>query len=210
MSEGNFERDMARMQSLFDQVKHGYDLFFSGARTDPPSRERAELDRMFKTYSNGPINRLAQQFLFSSFSNKYILHSELWNKWLRAREDGLSQDPRLPAAIRKAKRDLQDLERGRVASPSEPEPSPEEAERLSRQSPPARQPQDGKNIRLLYDEFLNAKLQSGEMPELDFASFENHVARQREAILKKYQGKDVIFTVKNQDGRVSLRAKVVK
>ena len=210
MAEGNFEKDMARMQGLFDQVKHGYDLFFAGARTDPPSRERAELDRLFKTYSNGPINRLAQQFLFSSFSNKYILHSELWNKWLRAREDGLSQDPRLPATIRKAKRELQELERGRPAPQNATESAAEGDARTSKKDPPERSPKDGKNVKILYEEFLNAKLKSGEMPEMDFASFERHVARQREAILKKYQGKDVIFTVRDKDGRVSLRAKVVK
>ena len=34
--------------------------------------------------------------------------------------------------------------------------------------------------------------------------------QQREAILAKYEGKDVVFTVQSKDGKVSLKAKIVK
>lgn len=209
MAESAFDRDIAKMQKLFDFVKHEYDLYFAGARTEPPSKEKAELDRLVRFYGNNPANRLSQQFVFSSFSNKYNLHNELWNKWMRAKEDGLGVDPRLPAASRKARKALQDLERRAPAAEApaaagEKESAPAPAEAKARKA-------DGpKNLRRLYEEFVNAKVLSGEIPDLDFPAFEQHIRSQREAILKKYEGKDVVFSVKNQNGRVSLRAKVVK
>ena len=208
MAESAFDRDIAKMQKLFDFVKHEYDLYFAGARTDPPSKEKAELDKLVRFYGNNPANRLAQQFVFSSFSNKYNLHNELWNKWLRAKEDGLGVDPRLPVASRKARKALQDLERRAPATP-EPEASPDASAPTPGEAK-ARKAGGPRNLRKLFEEFMNAKVLSGEIPDLDFAAFEKHVRQQREAILKKYEGRDVVFSVKTQDGRVSLRAKVVK
>lgn len=206
MPELNFDGDMARMQSLFEQVKHEYDLYFSGARKEPPSRERAELASLVKVYTNSTLARLSQQFMFTSFANKYNLHNELWNKWMRAREDGLDVDPRLPAALRKVRREMQALE---VAPPGGT--MPKAAETGPQKAPaPAKPVSNGGRLRALYDDFLNAKLKMGQMPEWDFHAFEAHLIQQREAILAKYQGKDVAFSVKTQDGKVSLKAKVLK
>lgn len=201
MAETAFDKDMARMQRLFDQVKHEFDLFFAGARKEAPFRERAELDRMVKFYANGTLNRLAQQFLFNSFSSKYNLQSELWNKWMRVREEGLVQDPRLPAAERMARKALQELEKRAPGS---------RAEAPDRPGVPPPKASQKRNLQRLYDEFMSAKIDAGEIPEWDFASFEAHISLQREAILQKYQGKDVVFSVRTQDGRISLKAKVVK
>jgi hypothetical protein len=208
VAENSFDSDISKMQKLFDFVKHEYDLYFAGARTEPPSREKAELDRLVRFYGNNPVNRLVQQHVFSSFSNKYNVHNELWNKWLRAKEDGLGVDPRLPAAARRARKALQDLERRAPAAPkpeegtAAPQPAPQEAK--------APKAGGARNLRKLYEEFVNAKVLSGEIPGLDFAAFQEHVRQQREAILQKYEGRDVVFSVKVQNGRVSLRAKVVK
>lgn len=202
MAETAFDKDMARMQRLFEQVKHEYDLFFAGARKEAPFRERAELDRMVKFYANGTLNRLAQQFLFNSFSSKYNLQSELWNKWMRAREEGLVQDPRLPAAARMARKALQDLEKRAPGSRGE------SAQDRPGEPPPKASPH--RKLQRLYDEFVTAKIDAGEIPDWDYASFEAHIGKQREAILQKYQGKDVVFSVRTQDGRISLKAKVVR
>ncbi len=206
MAETAFDKDMARMQRLFDQVKHEYDLFFAGSRKEAPLKERAELDRMVKFYANGTLNRLAQQFLFNSFSSKYNLQAELWNKWMRAREEGLVADPRLPSAARLARKALQDLEKqapgSRPAGPGAQ--APERPGVTAAHGPPRRK------LQRLYDEFVSAKIDAGEIPEWDYGSFEAHIEKQKEAILQKYQGKDVVFSVRNQDGRISLKAKVVK
>ena len=207
MSEASFESDIKRMQDLFAVLKHEYDLYFAGTRKTQPAKERAELDRLVKLYLNGTLNRMSQQFLFNTFTSKFTLHCEQWNRWLRAKEDGLGSDPRLPATTREAKKALYALEKsspGRAKSAAKAEAPAAEA----KEQPPREK--GGRPLRGLYDEFISAKLEYGMVPEWDFEAFEAHLKKQREAILAKYAGKDVVFTVQSANGRVSLKAKVIK
>jgi hypothetical protein len=202
--ESDFPKDMARMQRLFEVVRHQYDLFFAGGAKDPPTAEHRELDRLARAYAAVGLSKIAQQFLFQSFMNKYILHNEQWNKWLRAREDGLVKDPRLAGSISRAKRDLQDLELARPQSDSRKAP-PSAASR-----PAAPRPAPADPLRGLYEEFIKARIDAGELPQTDFKAFEAHVRKQKEAIASKYGAKDVVFTVSSKEGKVTLKAKIVK
>lgn len=207
MSEASFDADIKRMQELFAVLKHEYDLYFAGTRKTQPAKERAELDRMVRFYGNGTLNRLSQQFLLNAFTSKFALHCEQWSKWLRVKEDGLVSDPRLAGSTREAKKALYALEKsapGHTKAPGNPE-----APAAVAQAPPS-QEKDGKPLRGLYDEFITAKLEYGMAPEWDFEAFEKHLKKQREAILAKYAGKDVVFSVQNANGKVSLKAKVIK
>ena len=207
MSEAGFEADMKRMQELFGVLKHEYDLYFAGTRKTQPAAERAELERLVRFYGNGNLNRLSQQFLYNAFASKFTLHSEQWNKWLRAKEDGLVSDPRFTASTRAAKKVLYELEKSTarhmrgVGKPENPPIPPMDG---------TQKESGGRPLRGLYDEFINAKLQHGMAPEWDYEAFEKHLKKQRETILAKYAGKDVVFSVQDQNGKVSLKAKVVK
>jgi len=198
--ESDFPKDMARMQRLFEVVRHQYDLFFAGGAKDPPTAEHRELDRLTRAYAASGLSKIAQQFLFQSFMNKYILHNEQWNKWLRAREDGLVKDPRLAGSISRAKKDLQDLELAR------PQPAPRKAPPAA--APKAAPPADP--LRSLFEEFIRARIDAGELPQTDFKAFEAHIRKQKEAIASKYGAKDVVFTVSSKEGKVTLKAKIVK
>ncbi len=210
MAEQGFEADIKRMQDLFGVLKHEYDLYFAGTRKTPPTKERAEIDRLVRYYSSGNLNRLQQQFMFNAFATKYSLHCEQWNKMLKAKEEGIVADPRFTASAMKAKKDLYALEKsapGRVpeAARAEPPAAPAAGKAEAPRAGGASQ-----HLRRLYDELINARLQVGMVPEWDFAAFEKHVKQQKEAILAKYQGKDVVFSVQSKDGKVSLKAKIVK
>ncbi len=206
MPEMDFERDIQRMETLLNILKHEYDLYFAGARRDPPRKEQKELDALVRTYGNASLPRLAQQFRFTTFNSSYVMRCEQWNKWMRAREDGLVQDPRLLASVRRAKRELQELERGRPLPPaSVPEPPPV-APAQAKRAPAG----GGGHTRALFEEFVNAKLREGEVPKWDLASFEQHLAQQKAAILQKYKGSDVAFSVQTKGGKVTLKAKVIK
>ncbi len=203
-SESDFPKDMARMQRLFDVVRHQYDLFFAGGAKEPPTAEHRELDRLARAYAATGLSKIAQQFLFQSFMNKYILHNEQWNKWMRAREDGLVKDPRLAGSISRAKRDLQELELARPQSGSRTAPPAPSTKAAAPKAAPA------DPLRGLYEEFIKARIEVGELPKTDYKAFEAHVRKQKEAIASKYGAKDVVFTVSSKGGKVTLKAKIVK
>lgn len=209
VSETEFQRDMSRLRSLIEAVKHQYDLFFAGGRKDPPAKEHAELESMVRYYHNASLARLSQQFLFSSLANKFMVHSEQWNKWMRARDEGLATDPRLLGSVRKARKAMQDMERQSRNEQGKDAESPTSSQHHEPDRKSSR-PHGGNGVRKLYDDFLNAKLQAGEVPQWDFKAFEEHLKKQRESISAKYGGREVVFSVQSKDGRVTLKARVVK
>lgn len=210
----DFEKDLPRMQKLLEVLRLQYNLFFSGARKNPPASERVELDRLFNYYRNANIQNLSQQFRFNSFAHTYTLQCEQWGKWQRAKDNGVVADPRMVAALRKAERELGELERE----------TPEEARK--RQHPKEQNPDDARApkagpsrdeskieqspMQKLFEQYTKARLLNGEMTAIEQAAFERQVERQRQAIIEKYKAKDVTFTVATQNGKVTLKAKVVK
>jgi DNA polymerase III gamma/tau subunit len=224
----DFERDIARMQKMLEVLKLQYNMYFAGARKDPPARERADLDRLFAYYRNANLMQLAQQFRFNSFANGYTLLREQWGKYQRAKEEGVVADPRMVAALRKAQKDLENLERenpeevrrkgeaaktGNAAAQSQEKAAPKESAKAEKPkeastAPPAKAAKPSKSS--LYDEYMKARQAAGELTTIDPAAFERQLSGQREQIMKKYAAKDVIFTVENKNGKVSVKAKVVK
>lgn len=195
-----FRSDMARMEQLFATVKRQYDLFFAGAVREPPTAEHQELTRLVRYWATAGISQTAQQFLFQSFQNRFLLHHEQWNKWMRAREDGLVADPRLPAALRRAKSTFQELEKGVPKAETRP-PAPPSVPKKTPPPDPARK---------LYEEFAAAKRETGEGLAMDFDAFRAFLEKQKAAIAKKYGAKKVDFAVAVKDGKVTLKAKMVR
>jgi len=198
----DFRSDMARMETLFATVKRQYDLFFAGAVKEPPTADHQELARLVRYWATAGISQTAQQFLFQSFQNRFLLHHEQWNKWMRAREDGLVADPRLPMALRRAKSAFQELEKG-IVKERTPEPSPLQSARKDKAPPPD-------PARKLYEEFAAAKRAAGEGLTMDFEAFRAFVEKQKAAIAQKYGAKKVDFAVAVKDGKVTLKARMTK
>lgn len=206
----DFEKDLPRMQKLLEILRLQYNLYFSGARKEPPVKERFEMDRLFAFYRNATLTNLTQSFRFNSFAHTYTLQCEQWGKWQRAKDNGVVADPRMVAALRKAQQELDSLEKetpDEARQHREPEPK----------APPAAAVRPGVKVATaadphvrLFDEYLKARQANGEATTVDQGAFERQIASQRQAILDKYQAKDVVFSVVCQNGKVTLKAKVVK
>ncbi len=208
----DFKKDIERMQKMLEILRLQYNLFFAGARREPPSRERMELDRLFQYYRNATLTNLEQQFRFNSFANGYTLQCEQWGKWQRAKDDGIVADPRMIAALRKAEKELGELEREtpeeakqrHSMAAKQEEPKAQKQAQAKPEGRPERSP-----MQQLFEQYSKARLENGEMTAIDLAAFEQQVAKQRQAIIEKYKAKDVAFTVAAQNGKVTLKAKII-
>lgn len=206
--EKDFDKDLATMQESFARLKREYDLFFAGTRRDPPFKEAKDLDSLVRKWRSANLTKLPNQFRLMTFLSAYTSQTEMWNKWMRQKEEGLAKDPRLVAAVRKGRQVARELDKGRVEPEAEAAPPAAPGEPAN---PPEKVASKANGAsRRLYDEFISAKLSMGEVPDIEFGAFEKKLEQQREGILKKYEGHEVIFSVVNKDGKVSLKAKVVK
>jgi hypothetical protein len=210
--EKDFDKDLVTMQEVLARLRREYDLFFAGTRRDPPYKEAKELETLVRKWRTATLTKLTTQFRLQTFLSSYTSQTEMWNKWMRQKEEGLAKDPRLVAAVRKGREIAREVDKGRPETEHvEQEPpaisAPQDSQAVAAATAPAKS--NGAD-RQLYDEFISAKLCLGENSDVDFGAFERKLEQQREGILKKYEGHDVHFSVVSKDGKVSLKAKVVK
>jgi hypothetical protein len=69
---------------------------------------------------------------------------------------------------------------------------------------------DQATVRSLYDQFLEARRQTGEPGNVKFESFQKLIAQQAARILQDKGAAAVDFRLETKDGKVSLKAKPVK
>ena len=65
-----------------------WDLFFNGAERKPPSELQTQVEALIRRYANSEIRNNGERFRYQGLSARYTTFNELWQKRLRAREEG--------------------------------------------------------------------------------------------------------------------------
>jgi len=152
-----------------------------------------------------PPRQVALRFQFTTLNATLVSHCERWRKLLDLRNEGV-KDPRSAANAQRHKASMKALAK---AAPGKDDttPSKKKDSAKSTQKSDAKRKKEG--VRTIYEEFLNAKLAHGEAP-MEFEKFEANLKKKKAALLKKYGVKDVNFRVETKNGKVSLKARLVK
>ena len=141
-----------------------------------------------------------ERFRYQNLTSKYNTLSELWAKRLRAKEEGK------PFGMHGLRADVL------------PPPLPP----VAASRPRAARGADGNEVRVtsaegdstavrtLYDKFLAAREAAGEAAPVKFESFQKLISQQASRILTEKGGQAVDFRLETKDGKVSLKAKIVK
>lgn len=195
-----FEEDLGEIESAIRRLGVEWDKFFAGIERKPPNDLKAKAEALIRRHANIEIKNNTERFRYQNLTAKYNTLSELWAKRLRAREEGkafgvhgLKADilpppppPKAPAAPRG----------GRANDPGEVRLSSAEG--------------DPTAVRTLYDRFLAARSAAGETAPVKFDSFEKLISQQASRILTEKGGQAVDFRLETKDGKVSLKARIVK
>jgi hypothetical protein len=92
------ERDLLQLATDLKQLEAEYNMFFSGRLPKPPWETRARIDATVKQYDRAYIQNYADRFRFHTLQARYAAFIDLWDKGLRAREEGrpgpFAQKPR--------------------------------------------------------------------------------------------------------------------
>ncbi len=195
--------DLDRLDTSMRQLQVKWDLFFNGAEKKPPSDLQAQVVALVKRYANAEIRNNGERFRYQSLSARFTTFNELWQKRLRAREEGKVfgqhglRAEQLPAA---------------PSAPPKPPPSPAPglpppAEREIRVSDPAH---DAAAVRALYERFVDERRRAGEAHAPAFDAFRDLIGKQTERIRAEKGAQAVDFRLETKDGKVSLKARIVK
>jgi hypothetical protein len=192
--------DLEAIEKQIRLLQIEWDKFFSGIEKKPPNDLKNKVEAVIRRHANAEIRNNTERFRYQSMVAKYNTLNELWGKKLRAREEGKA------FGVHGLKAD--------VLPPPAPAPAapPPRAARAAgsgefRVQNPER---DVGAVRALYDTFLAARQKAGEGAPVKFESFQKLIGQQASRILSDKGAQAVDFRLETKDGKVSLKAKVVK
>lgn len=181
------------------QLQIEWEKFFSGVEKKPPNEDKDRLEAVIRRYAYTEIRNNAERFRYQSLVARYNTFSELWNKRLRAREEGRVAGLHVP-------RTLASLAPSASAPPAPPARAASPTGEVRIQQPD----RDVEALRSLFDQFLAKRKETGETGAVKFEAFQKLVSQQATRILAAKGAKAVDFRLETKDGKVSLKAKVVK
>ena len=184
---GTVERDLMRLEAEMKRLEAEYNMFFSGRLPKPPWETRARVEALVKQYDRAYIQNYGDRFRFSTLQSRYAALVDLWDRGLRAKEEG-----RAGPFVVKRREQPPEKPKDRILHVTTFQDPMHEMDRL----------QD------LYESLVEARREIGEeaVPFHKFVDLvKNQVSR-----LSKSGGNEVAFSVAVKDGKVSLTARALK
>jgi hypothetical protein len=203
------EEDLTRIEEGIFKLQKEWERFFSGQERKAPFEAKQRLERLVRKYVGVEIRNNVERFRFQTLTAKYNTLSDMWNRRLRAIEEGR---PMISTQVNQARALAGELaaEGGVPVLQSSPgsrsvlTPGPGRIEvRLSTLR------DDDEGVRNLYEQFRRARESAGES-EVKFESFRKLITQQRARLLEEKDAVAVDFRVALQDGKVALKAKPVR
>jgi len=79
-----------RLESELKRLEAEYNMFFSGRLPKPPWETRARVASLVKQYDRAHIPNYSDRFRFTTLQSRYATFIDLWDRGMRAREEGRS------------------------------------------------------------------------------------------------------------------------
>ena len=198
---------MQLLEAEMRRLEAEYNMFFAGRLPRLPWESRARVEAMVKRHDRAPGRNTAERFRFSTLQSRFVSFCELWERNIRAREEGRPQRGR--------QRQKTEAEPATASTESTPETPPVEPPRAA--APIARErivhvasfkdpARETDRLQELYERLAEARKEVGE-PQLPYQRFAEVVRAQ---VDKLGRGEaEVAFRVALKDGKVTLTAKAL-
>jgi hypothetical protein len=182
-------RELDTLDAELKRLEAEYNMYFAGRLPRPPWETRKRVTALIKRLDRTKPNNYGDRFRFTTLQARFSSFVDLWDRGLRAREEGRAG----PFA---------------QARPVDPAKGPKPDDRVmgvTRLTDPAR---EGDKLQDLYQRVAEARKAAGQEP-VPFEKFSNLI-RSQMAALRKEGSDDVAFRVAIKNGKVAFSARVVK
>jgi hypothetical protein len=82
------ERELQILESELRRLEGEYNMYFSGRLPRPPWETRSRVEAMVKRLDRSSIPNYGDRFRFSTLQSRFSAFVDLWDRGLRAREEG--------------------------------------------------------------------------------------------------------------------------
>ena len=184
------QRDLQLLEVKLKRLEAEYNMFFSGRAKRPPLETRNRVAAIVKRWDRGHIDTAADRFRFQSLQSRFQTFIDLWDRGLRAREEGrpgpFAQPP-----------------------PKEPEKKPKADESKVLHVTAFRDPMhEMDKLHSLYDTLMDARRQIGD----EVVPFHRFAALVKDQVtkLRETGSPEVAFRVAMKDGKVNFTVRGLK
>ena len=184
----NVDKDLKKLEADLKQLEAEYNMYFAGRLPKPPWETRARVETQVKTLDRAYIQSFADRFRFQTIQARYNTCIDLWDRGLRAREEGRPGPFAQPRPKELEKKGPED----RVVHVASFKDPVREIDKLTE----------------LYESLADAKNELGEDAP-PFHKFAQLVKTQVQK-LRESGNAEVAFRVAVKDGKVSFTARALK
>ena len=185
------QRDLQVLEAELKKLEAEYNMFFGGRLPRPPWETRGRVEALIKRWDRGHIEGSTERFRFSTLQTRFATFADLWDRGLRAREEG-RPGPFMKSAPPPAEKP--------AAKPA----GPQVVHVASFRDPM----HELDKLHALYDSLMDVRRQTGEhaLPFHRFAA----LVKDQVGKLRGGGSPEVAFRVAVKDGKVSFTARAVK
>ena len=183
------DRELTVLEAELKRLEAEYNMFFAGRLPRPPWETRGRVAAMVKRLDRARLSNYGDRFRFTTLQSRFATFTDLWDRGLRAREEGrpgpFAQPPR--------------------ATEQKPARPDNRILHVSTFSDPLREMD---KLHDLYDSLADARREAGQDP-VPFHKFAALVKTQV-ATLKEQGSQEVAFRLSMKDGKVNFTARARK
>jgi len=186
----NLDKELTRLEADLKQLEAEYNMYFAGRLPRPPVETRARVTASVRRIDRLHIPNTADRFRFATLQSRFHTFVELWERGLRAREEGRPGPfAQRPATAESAKEKAAQDRILHVASFNDPT-------------------REMAKLHELYERLSDARRESGE-DAVPFHKFADLVKDQVKR-LRQSGSPEVAFRVAVKDGKVNFTARGLK
>ena len=183
-------RELQQLEAALRQLEAEYNMYFAGRLPRPPVESRARVLALTRKIDNLRITNYAERFRFTTLQSRFQTFVDLWDRGLRAREEGRPGPFAQPAPKALPKQEQQ--ENNKVVYVTAFKDPMHEMDKLHS----------------LYDNLMEARRQIGD----DVVPFHRFAALVKDQVtkLRDTGSPEVAFRVAVKDGKVNFTVRGMK
>ena len=183
------QKDLLALTADLKRLEAEYTMFFAGRLPRPPWETRGRVEAMVKRLDRGHIPGTADRFRFQQLQSRFQTMVDVWDRGLRAREDGRPGPFAAPPK----------------AAPAPPARADSKVLHVTAFKDPMREMD---KVHALYDSLMDARRELGEdvVPFHRFAS----LVKDQVSKLRESGTPEVAFRVAVKDGKVNFTVRGLK
>ncbi len=186
------ERDLQQLEATLRKLETEYNMFFAGQLPKPPWDTRRRIEAQLRRFDRAYIQSAVDRFRLSTLQSRFATFAELWDRGLRAREEGR------PGPFHKPPRPA-----------GEPGPPPVPSDRVLGTATLSDLARDGEKVEALYESLLEARRSVGADEPFPFHRFAQ-IVKGQVSKLQQAGNREVTFRIAVKEGRVAFTARGLK